>query len=176
MSLRAWLALLLFYVIYLLIGAFTFQAIENPKSCQNGRAALQIQLNLKQNVSTLLNEIRDVDSDSSAPEILDQVLAEIESNIERIMAENRWLSWTPAAKNSSKESDFKANKIDCEKWNFYNAFFFSFTAVTTIGYGHLYPETPMGRGICIIYSLFGVPVNGILIGKKAKWRLKQREI
>ena len=35
MSLRAWLALLLFYVIYLLIGGFTFKAIEAPNDCEN---------------------------------------------------------------------------------------------------------------------------------------------
>ena len=33
-----------------------------------------------------------------------------------------------------------------------------------IGFGHLSPGTDLGKGICIIYSLLGVPINGILIG------------
>ena len=30
---------------------------------------------------------------------------------------------------------------DCETWDVYNSFFFSFTAITTIGYGRIFPET-----------------------------------
>ena len=38
---------------------------------------------------------------------------------------------------ASAESKVK----DCEKWSVYNSFFFSFTAITTIGYGKIAPET-----------------------------------
>ena len=34
----------------------------------------------------------------------------------------------------------------------------------TIGYGHLSPDTSLGKIICMIYSLLGVPINGIFIG------------
>ncbi len=39
MSLRAWIALLLFYIIYLLIGGFTFRAIESPHECETREKA-----------------------------------------------------------------------------------------------------------------------------------------
>ena len=39
-----------------------------------------------------------------------------------------------------------------------NFFFFK------IGYGHIYPMTQLGKVVCILYSLLGVPINGILIG------------
>ncbi|CAB4059177.1 unnamed protein product [Lepeophtheirus salmonis] len=34
--------------------------------------------------------------------------------------------------------------LDCEKWDFYNSFVFTFTASTTIGYGQLSPVTAQG--------------------------------
>ena len=52
----------------------------------------------------------------------------------------------------------------CSKWSFYNSLFFSFTIVSTIGYGHQFPATNNGRWACIIYALIGIPLNGILIG------------
>ena len=51
----------------------------------------------------------------------------------------------------------------CEDWNWYNSSFVAFTAVTTIGYGNMAPTTQGGRGYCIIYSLFGVPLNAVVI-------------
>lgn len=57
--------------------------------------------------------------------------------------------------------------VDCDRWSLYNSVFFSFTAMTTIGFGHLAPETWQGKLFCIFYSLLGVPINGILIGSLA---------
>lgn len=37
------------------------------------------------------------------------------------------------------------------------------------GYGHLSPATDAGKAICIVYSTFGVPLNGILIGGLASF-------
>ena len=48
MSLRSWLALLVFYIIYLVIGGFSFRALENPEDCKN-----------KINSQNQLNRIRD---------------------------------------------------------------------------------------------------------------------
>jgi len=55
----------------------------------------------------------------------------------------------------------------CVKWDKLNSFFFAFTAVTTIGYGHQAPGTLSGRMYCILYALFGVPLNAILVGSLA---------
>ena len=51
----------------------------------------------------------------------------------------------------------------CADWNWYNSSFVAFTAVTTIGYGNMAPTTQQGRGYCVIYSLFGVPLNAAVI-------------
>ena len=51
------------------------------------------------------------------------------------------------------------------------------------GYGHIFPRTEEGKIVCILYSLLGVPINGILIaslanffGQKVSIRLKYRYI
>lgn len=53
--------------------------------------------------------------------------------------------------------------VTIRKWDFYDAFFFSLTVVTTIGYGHLSPITEGAQVFCIFYSIVGVPLTGILI-------------
>ena len=52
----------------------------------------------------------------------------------------------------------------CQLWSFYNSVFFAFTSITTIGYGRSAPQTQLGRGVLLAYSLIGIPINGILIG------------
>ena len=39
-----------------------------------------------------------------------------------------------------------------------------FYDLCVLGYGHQAPETNEGRMMCVFYSLFGVPLNAILIG------------
>ena len=53
---------------------------------------------------------------------------------------------------------------ECELWSFYNSVFFAFTSITTIGYGRTAPQTQLGRGVLLVYSFIGIPINGILIG------------
>lgn len=47
-------------------------------------------------------------------------------------------------------------------WTFYHAFFFAFTVCSTVGYGNISPTTFAGRIVMIVYSVIGIPVNGIL--------------
>ena len=37
------------------------------------------------------------------------------------------------------------------------------------GYGHIFPRTEEGKIVCILYSLLGVPINGILIASLANF-------
>ncbi|XP_008469490.1 open rectifier potassium channel protein 1 isoform X1 [Diaphorina citri] len=51
------------------------------------------------------------------------------------------------------------------RWTYYNSFFFALTTLSTIGYGNLHPSTSLGRIMVIIYALFGIPLNGIVLTK-----------
>ncbi|CAI4231902.1 unnamed protein product [Auanema sp. JU1783] len=52
---------------------------------------------------------------------------------------------------------------EMNKWSFGNALIFAFTVITTIGYGHVAPETFYGRLFCIIYGVLGVPLTLLTI-------------
>ncbi|CAH2090222.1 unnamed protein product [Euphydryas editha] len=55
------------------------------------------------------------------------------------------------------------------KWDFYHSFFFSYTVVSTIGYGNLAPTTHLSRILMIFYGLFGIPINGILLANLGEY-------
>ncbi|XP_032234486.2 potassium channel subfamily K member 15 [Nematostella vectensis] len=44
-------------------------------------------------------------------------------------------------------------------WDFLGACAFTFAALLTVGYGDITPETPIGRGLTIIYCLVGLPLS-----------------
>ncbi|XP_017092645.2 uncharacterized protein [Drosophila bipectinata] len=53
-------------------------------------------------------------------------------------------------------------------WNFVNCFIFCWTVITTIGYGHITPKTPLGRSLTIIYAIIGIPVFLIVLADLGK--------
>lgn len=50
-------------------------------------------------------------------------------------------------------------------WSYRNAFFFTGTIGTTIGYGNVYPVTPGGKVFCVFYALTSIPLFGFFMGK-----------
>ena len=58
-------------------------------------------------------------------------------------------------------------------WTFPGAVLFSVTTLTTIGYGFIAPATVTGRIICVIYSVFGIPVTMLAIANLGLWFARQ---
>jgi len=142
MSIKNWILLLLVYVLYLCLGGLIFRALECPNYKENNRKENQRQITLVSSVRLLRGKLSG------------QLLQDLDTIVNV----------------SSLSNDLNTKLLDdasCGKWNFYNSLFFSFTAVTTIGYGHQAPETNNGRVVCVFYSLLGIPLNLILIGTLA---------
>ncbi|KAM7061941.1 potassium channel subfamily K member 17 [Acridotheres tristis] len=59
----------------------------------------------------------------------------------------------------------QGNTTSLGRWDYSGSFFFSISAITTIGYGNLSPSTAVGRIFCIVFALFGIPLNLVLLNK-----------
>lgn len=59
----------------------------------------------------------------------------------------------------------QGNTTSLGRWDFSGSFFFSISAITTIGYGNLSPSTVAGRIFCIFFALFGIPLNLVLLNE-----------
>ncbi|KAM3717053.1 TWiK family of potassium channels protein [Dirofilaria immitis] len=55
------------------------------------------------------------------------------------------------------------------KWSFGSSVFFSWTAITTIGYGHIVPRTNEGRIACLMYALLGIPLMLVTIADMGRF-------
>ncbi|XP_020635629.2 potassium channel subfamily K member 18 [Pogona vitticeps] len=50
-----------------------------------------------------------------------------------------------------------------KKWSFLGSLFFCCTVFTTVGYGHSYPVTRLGKYLCMLYALFGIPLMFLVL-------------
>ncbi|XP_068953501.1 potassium channel subfamily K member 18 [Petaurus breviceps papuanus] len=48
--------------------------------------------------------------------------------------------------------------ISSSEWSFLESLFFCCTVFTTVGYGDIYPRTRLGKIVCMLYALFGIPL------------------
>ncbi|ROT85080.1 hypothetical protein C7M84_021422 [Penaeus vannamei] len=72
--------------------------------------------------------------------------------------------WSSAVEEECQESLRIIDHVTkVEKWTLVDSIYFTMTAVTTIGYGHISPATRYGRLFCVLYSLVGVPLTCILM-------------
>ncbi|CAG7678707.1 unnamed protein product [Allacma fusca] len=59
--------------------------------------------------------------------------------------------------------------VQSASWgDFEKSAFFASTVLTTIGYGDMAPETPWGRGFCILFALIGIPFTLTVIADVGK--------
>ncbi|XP_046382665.1 open rectifier potassium channel protein 1 isoform X2 [Ischnura elegans] len=136
MSLKEWLALLILFLTYLLVGGAIFLQIESAEE---------------------LKERNKEHADRQKLQELLQIHLPQDTWYKEELAEKlRDYCGKPVLNVSGEEErPFK--------WNLYNSFYFAFTVVSSIGYGNLAPTCTLGRILCIFYALIGIPMNGILL-------------
>uniref|UniRef100_A0A8B9N6P3 Potassium channel domain-containing protein n=1 Tax=Accipiter nisus TaxID=211598 RepID=A0A8B9N6P3_9AVES len=59
----------------------------------------------------------------------------------------------------------QGNTTSLGRWDLSGSFFLSILAITTIGYGNLSPSTAAGRIFCILFALFGIPLNLVVLNE-----------
>uniref|UniRef100_A0A8C6RAM2 Potassium channel, subfamily K, member 2 n=1 Tax=Nannospalax galili TaxID=1026970 RepID=A0A8C6RAM2_NANGA len=120
-------------VLYLIIGATVFKALEQPQEISQ-RTTIVIQ---KQ---TFISQHACVNS-TELDELIQQIVAAINAGI------------IPLGNTSNQISH----------WDLGSSFFFAGTVITTIGFGNISPRTEGGKIFCIIYALLGIPLFGFLL-------------
>lgn len=134
--------LLLFYLLYLLLGAAVFSAIEAP-------IEEEILHKLKLKKSEFLSDHLCV-KDDNLQELLDITVYSSKRGV-----------YLPVT-----ELDEEKNPVELEhtpNWSFGQSFFFAATAITTIGYGEQSPLSGKGKLFCIIYCIVGIPFTLLLL-------------
>ncbi|KAI4530466.1 hypothetical protein MG293_019355 [Ovis ammon polii] len=48
-------------------------------------------------------------------------------------------------------------------WSFLSSLFFCCTVISTVGYSHVYPVTRLGKCLCMLYALFGIPLMFLVL-------------
>ena len=127
--------LFLIYSGYLIIGGVIFHETECPQEEEERREKMEL-------IDAIM--ILRTKLDGSDRETLEEVLKRYNLTVFQESSENQ--------------------TTDCPRWDHVNSVFFSFTVVTTIGYGHLFPRTPEGKAACLVYALIGIPLNALLLG------------
>ncbi|KPJ06601.1 Open rectifier potassium channel protein 1 [Papilio machaon] len=144
MSKKQLACMLALHIVYLLVGASIFYHIESPvELAQRAEEKLE-----RLEIQNLLYE-NYIPND---PEKQDSILRKLSDYCGKSM-----FNYTT----EDEEPPFK--------WDFYHSFFFSYTVVSTIGYGNLSPTTHLSRILMIFYGLFGIPINGILLANLGEY-------
>ncbi|XP_022091669.1 TWiK family of potassium channels protein 7-like [Acanthaster planci] len=132
---------------YLLIGAAIFQAVEHPEA----ELRREIQANLTEttnrSIIRLFKDLLDNKTDTMNSTDKERMLTDL-LTILKIRSYD--------------------NTENLTHWDFVNSALFCMTVVSTIGYGYLSPQTQLGRGLCILYALVGIPLNIIVMASAGK--------
>ena len=134
--------------VYLLLGGVFFHLLEGHNEEAQRAAAVEELENLKSNVQVFLNSlnISNETVPNSKLSLLSSYIVEFSKNISTL--------------NSQSSSVLK--------WTFGRAMYFSFIAITTIGYGQLAPDTVPGQIFLCFYALFGIPIFLLLVTETSK--------
>ncbi|CAK6449682.1 unnamed protein product [Pipistrellus nathusii] len=129
------LALLALVLLYLVLGALVFRALEQPLEQQAQRELGEVRERFLRthpcvsdgDLGLLIKEVADALGGGANPDT-----------------------------NSTSHGNYSA-------WDLGAAFFFSGTIITTIGYGNVALRSDAGRTFCIVYALVGIPLFGFLL-------------
>ncbi|XP_072026998.1 TWiK family of potassium channels protein 7-like [Amphiura filiformis] len=128
--------LILFVIIYTLIGGAAFKALEGPHERKRHEDAFKAREQLRIDYITRVKNITNTHFNNDI-DMWYGYMVRVTKNLEKRL-------------DVEMEEDFKA------EWNFYGSLFFSGVVISTIGYGNIAPKTVGGRAFCMVYAVFGI--------------------
>ncbi|ESN89916.1 hypothetical protein HELRODRAFT_116717 [Helobdella robusta] len=76
-----------------------------------------------------------------------------------------------AVKNEGFNGKFGSDESSIQ-WSFAGSLLYAVTVITTIGYGHVVPKTPVGRLVTILYALLGIPLTFLYLSNVGNFAAK----
>ncbi|CAL4062023.1 unnamed protein product, partial [Meganyctiphanes norvegica] len=198
MSLEVWMCIkwLVAWTLYCILGALIFIQLEEPmpnghkdvlaphphwkkfKELLQKQEQMEELLDLKSNLikmcdHTFLNqsfsfELSDVDG---LPVWKDWPENDKENRTTIINHQESLFADLKDVESACKESLFVVEQITHyeEVPSLIDAVYYTMTAVTTIGYGHISPTTTANKIFCVLYCLIGVPLTCIFLNKSSEF-------
>ena len=161
------MAYLAFFVSYLLMGGFLFHICECPAEIHHKRqeaALLKEFVTLFSHLEKLEDLRREVVAGKTELMNLISHLEHLREDLRDKLSQPKLTFMLNHGFRLMVTNVTEEEEVVCETWSFYNSIFFAFTSITTIGYGAHVPQTQLGRGLCIIYLIIGIPINSLLVG------------
>ncbi|XP_013380998.1 uncharacterized protein LOC106152065 [Lingula anatina] len=148
--------LIIMVILYSVAGGFLFQSLEEPNEldeCKVSEASYQVIENATLNkmweiTNTITNDNKDQIVELFTELMRNYSVDTIDNGHEPTKVCNMLGKEDPV----SGQVDYQYN------WNWPNAFLFALTIVSTIGYGHISPNTMWGQLATIAYALLGIPL------------------
>ncbi|XP_028677617.1 potassium channel subfamily K member 16-like [Erpetoichthys calabaricus] len=126
------------YLSYLLMGAAIFQALEEQSERKVKREMVDQKRLFLENHSCL--------SEEAMRNFLQMMMKAQQNGVNLLEMES----------------------LNQTNWDFSGSFFFVGTVITTIGYGYLAPRTAGGQIFCVLFAMFGIPLNLIVLSRVGK--------
>ncbi|KAJ0173155.1 hypothetical protein K1T71_011331 [Dendrolimus kikuchii] len=167
-------------LIYTLLGAFIFLAIEGSAAKVHQKTLATTSYQANENQKTLpLSKLNGTISQASA-ELRSQTVESIweitvslnilyKENWTRLAAQEiarfqeklvaRVAADVSAQYGGARALESAPALVDDYEWNFAKAFLYSLTVLTTIGYGSVAPKTALGKAVTIGYAVIGIPLT-----------------
>lgn len=135
-------ALITLVVSYCAAGAFTFEALEVEHEKEIKRSIAGIRNNVSNHLWQLALESKVLDQ-TNFTRNASALIKNFEGALVKAMTKDGW--------------DGEENE-NIVQWTRTGSLFYSIIVITTIGYGHIAPKTPLGKVVTIFYAILGIPL------------------